>query len=83
MQNAKFLSDKALKATHAIFQFVKEVETPVNIMLLLFDSFVASTLNYGCEAWGVLNADCIEHIHLKFLKYILHFKEQIKKICRL
>ena len=52
MQNAKFLSDKALKAMHAFFQIVKEVETPVNIMLQLFDSLVASILNYGCESWG-------------------------------
>ena len=76
MQNAKFLSDKALKAMHALFQIVKEVETPVNIMLLLFDSLVASILNYGCESWGFLNAECIERIHRKFLKYILNVKIQ-------
>ena len=37
MQNAKFLSEKALKAMHALFQIVKDVETPINIMLHLFD----------------------------------------------
>ena len=74
MQNAKFLSDKALKAMHALFQILKEVETPVNIMLNLFDSLVASILNYGCESWGFLNAECIERIHRKFLKHILHVK---------
>ena len=76
MQNAKFLSDKALKAMHALFQIVKEVETPVNIMLQLFDSLVASVLNYGCESWGFLKAECIERIHRKFLKYILNVKIQ-------
>ena len=61
---------------HALFQIVKEVETPVNIMLHLFDYLVASILNYGYEPWGFLNAECIERIHRKFLKYILHVKIQ-------
>ena len=74
MQNAKFLSEMALKAMHALFQIVKDVETPINIMVHLFDSLVASFLNYGCESWGILNAECIERIHRKFLKYILHVK---------
>ena len=72
MQNAKFLSEKALKAMHALFQIVKDVETPINIMLHLLDSLVASILNYGCESWGFLNSECIELIHRKFLRYILH-----------
>lgn len=74
MQNAKYLSDKALKAMHSLIQITKDVETPVNIMLHLFDSLVASVLNYGCEAWGFLNAECVERIHRKFLKYILNVK---------
>ena len=45
-------------------------------MLQLFDSLVASILNYGCESWGFLNAECIERIHRKFLKYSLHVKIQ-------
>ena len=69
-----FLLDKALKAMQALFQILKEVETPVNIMLLLFDSLVVSILNYGCESWGFLNAKCIERIHRKFLKHIFHVK---------
>ena len=74
MQNAKYLSDKALKAMHSLFQIIKGVETPINITLQLFDSLVASILNYGCESWGFLNAECIERIHRKFLKYILNVK---------
>ena len=74
MQNAKYLSDKALKAMHSLFQIIKGVETPTNITLQLFNSLVASILNYGCESWGFLNAECIERIHRKFLKYILNVK---------
>ena len=36
--------------------------------------FVSSILNYGCEAWGFLNAECIERINRNFLKHILHVK---------
>ena len=74
MQNAKYLSDKALKAMHSLFQINKGVETPINITLQLFDSLVVSILNYGCESWGFLNAECIERVHRKFLKYILNVK---------
>ena len=49
MQNAKYLSYKALKAMHSLFDITKDVDTPVNVMLQLFDSLVASILNYGCE----------------------------------
>ena len=68
-------SDKALKAIHALFQILKQVETPVNIMLHLFDSLAASILNYGCESWGFLDVECIERIHRKFLKHSLHVKK--------
>lgn len=74
MQHAKYLSDKALKAMHSLLQITKDMEIPVNIMLQLFDSLVASILNYGCETWGFLNAECVERIHRKFLKYILNVK---------
>ena len=74
MQNAKYLSDKALKAMHSLFGITKDVDTPVNVMLQLFDSLVASILNYGCESWGFLYAETVERIHRKILKYILNVK---------
>ena len=74
MQNAKYLSEKALKAMHALFQIIYGVETPRNVTLQLFDSLVVSILNYGCESRGFLNVECIERIYRKFLKYILNVK---------
>ena len=74
MQNAKYVSDNAFKAKHSLFQIIKGVETPINITLQLFDSLVGCILNYGCESWGFLNADRIERIDRKFLKYILNVK---------
>ena len=74
MQNTKHLADKALKAMHSLFDITRDVDTPVNIMLKLFDSHIVSILNYGCESWGFLNAECIERVHRKFLKYLLNVK---------
>ena len=74
MQNTKTLSGKALRAMHQLWQLIKEVETPLNISFKLFDSLVASALNYGSEVWGYLNAECIERVHRKFCKYILNVK---------
>ena len=52
MLNTKTLSGKALKAMHQLLQLLNEVQTPVDIALNLFDSLVASVLNYACEIWG-------------------------------
>ena len=40
----------------------------------MFDAFVASILNYGCEVWGLTKSKEIERIHLKYCKYILGVK---------
>ena len=74
IQNAKYLADKALKAMHSLFNITKDIDTPINILLQLFDSVVASILYYGCETWGFLNAESIERIHRKFLKYLVNVK---------
>lgn len=43
-------------------------------MFNLFDAYVLSVLNYGCEIWGFLKAEDISHIHRKFCKQMLHVK---------
>ena len=74
MQNSKTLAGKALRALHQLWQLLKEVQAPVNISLNLFDSLVASVLNYGSEIWGFMQADYIERVHRKFCKYLLNVK---------
>ena len=59
---------------HSLFNITKDINTPINILLQLFDSLVASILYYGCETWGFLNAESIERIHRKFLKYLVNVK---------
>ena len=74
MQNSKTLAGKALRALHQLWQLLKEVQAPVNTSLNLFDSLVASVLNYGSEIWGFMQADYIERVHRKFCKYLLNVK---------
>ena len=44
------------------------------ILCQLFDAFVGSIIEYGCEIWGFTKSKELERIHLKFLKYILCVK---------
>ena len=50
------------------------MKIPTKIMFNLFDSFVVSILNYGCEIWGFANATNIEMVHRKFCKWYLNVK---------
>ncbi len=47
------LSGKALKSMNWLFAITKGKEVPVDIMFNLFDTYVSSVLNYGCEVWGI------------------------------
>ena len=67
VQNAKYLSDKALKAMHSLFDITKDVNTPVNVMLQLFDSLVASILYCRYESWGFLYAELLNVYTENFL----------------
>jgi hypothetical protein len=43
-------------------------------ILQLFDTYVGSVMNYGCEVWGFNKATDVERVHLSFLKRILGVK---------
>ena len=70
----KTLCDKALKAMVHLFSITMNIEVPIKLMLDLFDTYVQSILNYGCEIWGFIKADNIEIVHKKFCKRILGVK---------
>ena len=74
MNATKTLADKALKAMGSLFAITRDLEVPVNIMLNLFDSYVASILNYSSEVWGFIKAENIERVHRKFMKWLLNVK---------
>ena len=52
----------------------KNKDITVKIMLDLFDSFVASILNYSTEVWGLITSELVERTHRKFLQKILKVK---------
>ena len=64
----------ALFSLFPLCETIKETKPPIHILFNLFDSLVASVLNYGCEVWGFTSADCIEIIHRKFCKSIVNIK---------
>ena len=70
----KTLSGKGLKALGALMAMTRGKVVPINIMLDLFDSFVTSTLSYGCEIWSFTNTDNLEKVHKIFLKWLLNAK---------
>ena len=43
-------------------------------LLSLFDTYVGSIANYGCEVWGAHSAPDIEKVHMDFCKSILGVK---------
>ena len=44
-------------------------------MLSLFDTYVGSVLNYGCEIWGFQNGRDLEKVQLYYLKTLLGVKK--------
>ena len=58
----------------ALLTKCRSLSLPIDIQLYLFDALVAPILLYGSEVWGFQRADCVEKLHLKFLKYILGVK---------
>ena len=66
----KTLSGKGLKAFGALIAMTRGKVVPMNIKLDLFDSFVTSTLSYGCEMWSFTNTDNLEKVHEHFLKWL-------------
>ena len=50
---------------------VKNMCLNVEILISLFDTYVASILNYGCDVCCSHNANNVETIHLEYIKSIL------------
>ena len=47
----------------------------IETMLQVFDTYVSSILNYGCEIWGFNMAKDVEKVHMDFCKRILKVKK--------
>lgn len=53
---------------NADLTIIKRYQVPVNIILSLFDPYVASIINYACAVWDLILAEPLETVHRKFLK---------------
>ena len=62
-------------ALHNLFTIFNTIELPISQKCDLFDTLVASILNFGSEIWGMHDATDIELIHTKFLRRILGVKK--------
>lgn len=74
MHATSTLVGKALRSMNSLLNITNKIDVPINILLNLFDSYVLSILNYGCEIWGMSKAENIERVHRKFCKWILNVK---------
>ena len=68
------LTKQASRAMHALLAKCRLLGLPVDIQLYLFDTLVVPILLYGCEVWGHQQIQCVEKLHLRFLKYVLGVK---------
>ena len=67
----EYLTGKALKAMNVLISNCRNFPLKLSTLCQLFDSFVGTMLNYGCEITGFKKSKDIERIHLKFCKNIL------------
>ena len=72
--------DKGLRALMSLFNITKGLEIPVSIMHNLFDTYVLSVLNYGCEIWGYIKAENVERVHRKYCKRLLGVKNSTNNL---
>ena len=55
----------------------KRVSFDLKTKISLFDSLVTPILLYGTEVWGVQGLNCIDKVHIKFLKILLGVRQQM------
>lgn len=70
----KMLYNQGKKAMFSLYSKIKDESFNVETLLSLFDTYIASIVNYGCETWGYHKGLDIETLHLSFLKRILKVK---------
>jgi hypothetical protein len=76
----KALSEQALRALFTLNSLFDVVPVALSEKLKLFDSMILPILNYGCEIWGFHNSPDIEKVYVKFLKQILHVRQQTTNV---
>ena len=65
VKHTKHLFDQASEAMFALLRRNRQLNSPLDIQLKLFDSLVLPILT--CKVWGFENTNLIEKLHLKYL----------------
>ena len=76
-QTQKRLSEQSRKAVYSLFNKIQDGCYNIETLLSLFDTYVTSIWNYGCDVWGYHTAPDIEKVHLYFLKRILKVRTKV------
>ena len=71
----KMLSNQGKKAVFSLFSKIQDDYFNTETLLSLFDTYVKSIVNYGCEVWGFHKGVDIETLHLSFLKRVLKVRK--------
>lgn len=75
LRSQKFIAQHGSFSLHNLFGLLKNLELPTAQKFRLFDTLVASVLNFGAEIWGNHYATDVEMVHTKFLRHILGVKK--------
>ena len=73
----KALANQSLKSLFALNSIFDTVALETSDKIKLFDSLVATILNYSSEVWGFHDANYVENIHLDILKRIVYGDEHL------
>ena len=66
---------QARKAMNVLFKRIRNLDTPINLQLYLFDHVILPIALYGCEIWGFENSQIIENLHNEFLRQIINLRK--------
>ena len=69
------LASQCKKSLSCLLVKMKTLHLNVSTKLSLFDTYISSIANYGCEIWGLHPAHELERVHLDFCKQVLSVKK--------
>ena len=76
----KIIASQGEKCMWHILSICNRLSLNMETKLHVFDTYVSSVLNYGCEVWGFHPAHDIEKVHMNFCKRILNVKRSATNV---
>ena len=60
---------------HVPFKRIRNLDSPIDLQLYLFDHVILPIALCGCEIWGFENGQIIENLHNDFLRQIINLRK--------